>query len=301
MIDFYCGINEKMWNRHPVQPGKFACISPVYGATEQTRRTNSVSIPNNVMVIQDSGAFSDGPQYRLDFESALRRQINHAKQYCYTNQITHRASYDLLIDEVWTNGNRHKRRWTVADADNAIKITVAAAKYIRLHDSGNLILSAQGVDAFQYLECAQEIAPLLRDNDIFGLGGWCITGKMPAIMLPVFRETIKEIIPELAKHKIKRVHIWGVVFAPALGELLWMCDQFGMHLSTDSAGPTLKPVMGEWGYADWKAKNYKRPPVETRGLERARHVQATREWLHNFRSTKYYREPSLKPQQLILI
>lgn len=40
------------------------------------------------------------------------------------------VSYDLLIDEVWTGGKREKRRWSVADADRAVRVTVEAAKWL---------------------------------------------------------------------------------------------------------------------------------------------------------------------------
>lgn len=299
-IDFYCGVNEMMWNHHPVEPGPMACISPVYGKSENTKRENAVNIPDTCDVLQDSGAFSDGPGQRLSFRDALDRQIDHAERYGYAEQVTHRASYDLLIDEVWTEGNRHKRRWSVSDAESAVDETVHAAEFMARHKDRLAVLSAQGVDANQYYECSRRVIPLLESTDVLGLGGWCITGKMPAIMMPVFRETIRVVIPFAGRSGVRRVHIWGVLYAPALGELLWMCDQYGIALSTDSAGPTLKPAMGEWGYMGWRDRSYKRPPVETRGLERTRHVVATREWLGRLRETRYYKEPRINAVQLAL-
>ncbi len=157
------------------------------------------------------------------------------------------------------------------------------------------MLSAQGISARQYLRCAQRIVPLMEEGDIFGMGGFCITGKYPAQILPVFRETVQVLIPFLGREGVKRVHIWGVCYARALGELLWACDEYGIVLSTDSTGPSIKPAMGEWGYAEWRDPSYRRPPVEIRGLERARHVQATREWLLQFRTTPHYRYPRQLP------
>jgi hypothetical protein len=336
-LTFYCGINEKRWNHHEVAPGGYACISPVYGASEKTRRVNSVRVPKDCKVVQDSGAFSDGPAYRLTFEAALQRQIRHAERYGYAAQITHRASYDLLIDEVWTDGNRNKRRWSETAAIEAVDTTVAAGRYIVGHRNDlGLILSAQGVTAQQYLECVKRVVPMLDNSrDMLGLGGWCIIGKLPAVMLPVFKETVRIVIPWIASQGVQRVHIWGVLYAPALAYLLWYCDQHNIAVSTDSSGPSTRPAFGSWGYADWTDLNYmdkwkdfpnrlesgnqwdmiaelsdalqgkpgvgqpKPPPVYVRGLERARHVEATRQWLSSFRSGPHYQELS-NPKQVQL-
>lgn len=298
MVTLYCGVGEVVWNWHPTQPGPFACISPVYGAHVSRRRITSVRIPPDTLVIQDSGAFSDGPSHRLDIAAALNRQIAHGEKYGYADQITHRASYDLLIDEVWTGGNRHKRRWSVQEAEDAVTTTVAAARYMAQHKDRPAVLSVQGVDAAQYMDCARQVVPLLEPDDVLGFGGWCIIGKMPAVMMPVFRETIRLVVPWLGRHSVRRVHIWGVLYAPALGELLWMCDQQDIELSTDSAGPSWRPAFGEWGYDDWRDLSYIPAPVEQHGLERARHVAETRNWLARLRHTRHYREPRLVEQQL---
>lgn len=283
-IRFYCGIGESQWNHHPVAPGPYACISPVYGHTVDGKRVNRVFVPDGTLVIQDSGAFSDGPGQRLDFGAALTRQIEHAEHYHYADKVTHRASYDVLIDEKWEGGVRHKARWSEQDAELAIKITINAAKYLDQNRQGmSTILSAQGVSAIQYLKCAEQVIPLLQDDDVFGLGGWCITGKMPTQIMPVFRETMQAVIPFLGREGVKRAHIWGVCYPKALGELLYLCDEHGVVLSTDSMGASIKPCKGDWGYGSWRDNTYRRPEPEIRGLERARHVQETRNWLANFR------------------
>src|SRR5258708_3489297 len=87
-IRFYCGVSEQVWNHHPVAPGAYACISPVSGRHEDTpesRRVNYVRIPPGTAVIQDSGAFSDGPRQRLSVEEALERQIAHAERFGYAS------------------------------------------------------------------------------------------------------------------------------------------------------------------------------------------------------------------------
>jgi hypothetical protein len=301
MITCYIGINETKWNHHPTNPGPFACISPVYGATKRTKRENQVKIPQDTKVIQDSGAFSDGPEDRLSFSAALDRQMEHGQKFDYHDQVSHRASYDLLIDEMWTNGNRFKRRWSENDAWGAVQETIAGAKYMSNHCNDRLILSAQGVTSNQYLECVVRVLEWTDpSSDIFGLGGWCISGKMPSVMREPFDDTMSLIIPTLAEAKIKRVHIWGVMDALFLGPLLYLCDEHDLILSTDSSGPSIRPVMGEWGYKGWRDNNYKRPDVAVRGLHRALHVERTREWLANLRETQFYRPPIIQPKQMVL-
>lgn len=302
-IGFYCGVNEKDWNHQPVMPGPLACIAPVYGRTEKTRTINRIRVPENTRVIQDSGAFSDGPNFRLSFAQALLRQIKHARQFGYINQVSHVASYDLLIDERWEDGARFKERWAEDTATLAIKETVAAAQWIaqrrriieRKYPSlEGLILSAQGVTPEQYLQCAESIFGLFQTGDILGLGGWCITGKMPAKMLPVLSETMQKVIPAAAKAGITRAHIWGVIYPPALAWTGSICERHGINLSTDSAGPTMNPVFGEWGYGEWRDRTYQRQPVAYRGLHRIKHVRMTRRWLANFPAERHLKNHQSK-------
>jgi hypothetical protein len=298
-IRLYCGVNEAQWNHHPVAPGSYACIAPVYGKTTRTKQVNRVALPSTTHVLQDSGAFSDGPGHRLCVEAALERQLAHAERFGYREQIEAIASYDRLIDEKWNNSIRRKARWSEADAWDACQETIHAARYLSTHrpQGMNVVLSAQGVSAQQYLLCTQQIVPYLHPGDIFGLGGWCITGKLPAIMMPVLRATMQQVIPFVGREGVARVHVWGVCYTPALGELLWLCDEAGIRLSTDSSGPQLRPCMGEWGYGSWRDASYQRPEPMFRGSERARHVQCTREWLANFREREphWYRFVPLVP------
>jgi hypothetical protein len=63
--------------------------------------------------------------------SALRRhyteRLAHAYQFGYAHCVSHVASYDLLIDEKWQDGQRRKARWQSEEAELAVKETVAAA------------------------------------------------------------------------------------------------------------------------------------------------------------------------------
>lgn len=327
-IRLYCGINENNWNHHPVSTGEYACIAPVYGKTKETKTVNNVAVPHEAKVIMDSGAFSDTTDQRLSFEQALHRQVAHAYRFGYVKQISHVASYDLLIDEKWQDGERSKIRWSKDEAESAVKETILAAAYAArqrrvIHGmfgrKVGLILSAQGVEVEQYLRCAQGIVPMLEEEDVFGLGGWCITGLLPDAIMPSFRAIMQEVIPYLGSVGVKRAHIWGVCFTEALGELLWLCDQHGIKLSTDSSGPQRRPVLPSWGYGSWRQANYKMPSIldsckvkdeygnrvptcapdaKCRGLERIRHVALTRDWLNNFRDREpaaYRFVPIVKP------
>lgn len=278
-ILLYCGVSEKTWNDHPVAPGGYACISPVSGKTAQSKKENWVSVPAGTEVVQDSGAFSDHWSHRLSFEDALNRQEKHTQKQGY--EVRYRATYDLLIDEVWSGDTRQKRRWSINEAEAAVDVTVASARWLNNHRSGiDLIISAQGVDEHQYLRCVQRLLPIFRNGDILGLGGWCIIGKFQRQMTPVFQRTIKLVIPFIASEGISRVHIWGVIHPQSLAILLSECIQHKIKVSTDSAGVSLQPVWNQWGYGSWRNNDYQRP-VKI-GTDRALHAEITRQWLDNF-------------------
>jgi hypothetical protein len=99
-------------------------------------------------------------------------------------------------------------------------------------------MSAQGVDAIQYKECVVEVLKYCQPEDIFGLGGWCILG-MKRAYLPTFWQTMHLVLPLIANAGIKDVHIFGVLWEPALAGLLYLTDKHGLRLSTDSG----KPIM----------------------------------------------------------
>lgn len=192
----------------------------------------------------DSGAFSDPPERRLTPEGALDRQL--AWEYKASEkwgshwQASGLVSYDLLIDEVWANGKRHKRRWSIKDADRAVTETIDAARYLagqrdRLSPR-RLILSAQGVDAIQYRECIQEVLAIAQPGDIIGFGGWCILGRFKS-WLPEFWRTLQATLPLVAANGNQDIHIFGVLYQPALGGLLWLADRYGLSVSTDSSAP----------------------------------------------------------------
>lgn len=340
-IQFYCGLNEKYWNHHEVEPGRYVCIAPVTSSNEVTpetrqlpkdeqkrrkvlRKTHVLIDDTKVKHIMiDSGAFSDGIELqdgsvienkRLSFDHALQRQIAHAYDFRYAHLVESIVSYDLLIDETWQDGERSKLRWSVEAAEFAVAETIKAARYLasqrqRIDRAFNhhvrLVLSAQGVEAEQYKRCAQEIVKVMQPDDIFGLGGWCITGLIRHAMLPAAAQILPGVFEVLGKAGVKRVHVFGVIIPALLGFLLHLCDQYGMELSTDSAGPCVEPARnGNWGFGSWRDNSYRVAPVlescrhedeqgkkaatctsdlRCRGNDRILHVKLTREWLANFR------------------
>jgi hypothetical protein len=293
-IRLYAGVSEHMWSGAPVTPGAYACISPISGRSVRTKRETCLTVPSGTAIIQDSGAFSDSWTQRLTFDQVLKRQVNHAERQGYQNQVIYLATYDLLIDEVWTDGNRSKRRWSVADAESAVDETVKAARWLNEHREGvALAISAQGVDANQYMRCVRSLLTFFRPGDILGFGGWCIIGKMPRVMMPVFRETCDLVLPFAAKEGIAAIHIWGVIYPPALSYLYHIANPLGIAVSTDSAGVSLNPVRGQWGYGTWRNNRYKRPSADLLGADRVKHVSLTRSWLASFADSLDYKRVTL--------
>jgi hypothetical protein len=339
-ILFYCGLNERYWNHHTVESGEYVCIAPftsaekedkITGKKKRVLRKTHVLIDGAKMrhVMIDSCAFSERIEVqggvivkneRLSFNDALQRQIAHAYEFRYAHLVESLVSYDLLIDETWLDGERSKARWSVESAEYAVSETIKAAQYLASqrrridHAFGHhvrLILSAQGVEAEQYARCAAEIVKVMQPDDIFGLGGWCITGLIRHAMLPAAASILPGVFEVLGRAGVKRVHVFGVILPALLGFLLFLCDLYDIQLSTDSAGPCVEPARnGNWGYGSWTNPAYKVAPVlescthkdeqgnkaptcspETvcRGLERCRHVALTRDYLAHFRG----REPHL--------
>lgn len=242
---------------------------------------------SNVSALLDSGAFSDPPENRLSPAGALDRQLcweRQARNEC--GAIGWRAeaivSYDRLIDEVWAGGIRHKQRWTVKAADAAVEETVEAARYLAARrrdlEPRRLVLSCQGVEAAQYFGCVQEVLQVATPNDWIGFGGWCILGRWKSWLHEFFR-TIHLCLPEIAAAHIGRVHLFGCIWPPALGGLLWLADQYGITVSTDSAAPLLACAWKNSKKAGARCDNWRA------------NVNWWQNTLLNLRDSPYYHEP----------
>lgn len=245
--------------------------------------------PSDVPLVEgwcDSGAFNDPPEKRLQPEAALDRQLRWEDKASrkWAAAYRHQAvvSYDLLIDEKWVGGRRKKERWTVAEADRAVRVTVEAAAYLSAQRDRlaprKLVLACQGVDAAQYAECAAGVLAHCRPGDVFGLGGWCILGWFKS-WIPTFWDAMRRVLPAVAASGIDRVHIFGVTYLPVLGGLSWLCDRHGLALSTDSSGPVLSVT-----WKNVKQAGAKHPTWEG-------NVAWWREALAGLRRSSHYREP----------
>lgn len=353
-IQFYCGLNEISWNWHHMGTGPYVMVAPVSlrnekkkdGTTKRKLRETSILISNSDArhIYLDSGAFSDLIELeagkvvenkRLSFDHALQRQIGHAYKYHYAHLVEGIVSYDLLIDEVWKDGERSKDRWSVEAAEYAVSETVKAAAYLanqrqRINQAFGhpvkLILSAQGVEAEQYARCASQIVRHMDiEHDVFGLGGWCIAGLRRHVMLPAAAQILPGVFEVLGNAGVKHTHIFGVIYPELLGFVRYLCDLHGMDISTDSAGPCTEPAMfdGRWGYGSHTNPAWKVPPVLDsckhldedgnkaptctpdmlcRGQARAAHVAFTRKYLANFREmepdlVKMIQPPKISPYE----
>src|SRR5262249_55630002 len=160
-------------------------------------------------------------------------------------------------------------------------VTISAAQYLAARRRGlwprDIILACQGVDAIQYEECVIEVLKVATPEDWVGLGGWCILGRQTRWM-PTFWETLWRCLPRIAKAGVSRVHIFGVLYEPALAGLLWLADEFGLRLSTDSSAPILN--------CTWKNKKKAGVRVEC-GYWRCNVEWWTRH-LANLRQSRHY-------------
>lgn len=255
----------------------------MYTAAHRPERVRHVGPLQGLL---DSGAFTDPPHKRLTPEAALKRQLAWeqiaSSKWDAPFQAHGLVSYDLLIDETWTCNQRHKRRWSLQAAERAVRTTVEAAAYLASQRERlaprRLILSAQGVDALQYAECAAGVLQYAHPSDWFGLGGWCILGRQRRL-LPIFWQTLRLVLPMIAARGIRHVHIFGVLFLPALGGLLWLADQHDLTVSTDSTAPVLA--------CTWK--NHKKAGARERYWKD--NVRWWQETLAGLRQSPYYRKP----------
>jgi hypothetical protein len=208
--------------------------------------------PAAVCCLLDSGAFTDSPSARLTPALALDRQLRwetlaRVAWGVPSWQVEALVSYDCLIDESWVAGRKVKRRWSLAEAERAVRVTVESAAYLasrrRLLSPRSLVLACQGVECEQYAECARAVLRYARPGDWLGLGGWCLLGRAKTL-LAEFQRTCRLVLPLAVDAGIRRAHLFGVLWEPALASLLWLCDQLGLEASCDSAAPVLACTRG---------------------------------------------------------
>lgn len=242
--------------------------------------------PQAVRCLLDSGAFTDPPERRLTPEGALERQLaweaRAAERFGRPWRVEAVVSYDRLIDETWAGGRRKKRRWTLRAAESAVRETVEAAAFLasRRREAAPraLVLAAQGVDHIQYADCARGVLRHALPGDWLGLGGWCLLGRARTL-LPEFWRTLRRVLPAAAAAGLRHAHLFGVLWLPALGGLLWLCDRLGLGCSVDSAAPVLACTRGDPRKAGRRAAGWRE------------NVTWWRAALAGLRDGRHYREP----------
>ena len=307
-VRLYCGVGATKWGEvEPTEPGPYACISPVGGRGERQAPTR-VAIPQDVKVMQDSGAFSDDRTNRIPFQEAYDRQMKHAETCHYASQVIYRASYDYRIGEAWTDGNFTIRAWSAEECDKAVDETIRAAEFAADHrdEIAGKVMSAQGADLEQYFHCARQVIPTMNmAKDKLGFGGYCTIGIRKSQMI-TFQDVCRVVVPYCAQQGVKWIHLWGVIYAHALGELLWMCDKYGIRLSTDSSGIVWGLAFGAGIIAAHKIQGktgerpgdkpgfpYTREQVAS-GEAQVINVGRVREYFGQLQNTEYYRRPPVQ-------
>jgi hypothetical protein len=228
----------------PVDQTGYRC----YTAAWSPRKIGKVDIdPNEVIALLDSGAFTDiRDDARLTPEQSLERQLQWERDFSEMCGASWKAemlaSYDRLIDEKLVAGERKKIRWSVREGESAVVETIEAARYLasRRRDlwPRSLVLACQGVDDIQYAACVAEVLRFADPDDTIGLGGWCILGRRQRL-LPVFKRTVEAVAPMIAQAGLSAVHIFGVLWEPALAYLLAVADEHQLRVSTDSSKPVI--------------------------------------------------------------
>ena len=200
----------------------------------------------DVSYILDSGAFQDVKGVRLSYSDALRRQLNFEK--VVGRQAYAIVSYDHLVDEQMVDGVQIKVRVDRDTGKRYVDETVEAAAYLasRRSDLGDrkLILSCQGTDDKQYLDCLDAILDIAKPGDIIGFGGFCILSKNKVYEEEFYRVVTKG-IPKIRDAGIDRVHIFGMGVFRALVQADVFARMHGVECSYDTSSAEMNAVFGK--------------------------------------------------------
>ena len=313
-MELFVGGNSKKIQGEYCDLHGLRCVSAFY-----TPKRDGVDFltPYNLDILCDSGAFQNIKEgTRLSFEDALQRQLDYElslkkswldsviwlhtqvnvpdaiKAILYYQIIKWKmyaiASYDLLIDEKWIDGSKVKQRWQEDEAWIAVEETVKVAFYLasqrKVLSPRKLILGCQGVTARQYKSCVKQVLLVAQKEDWIGLGGWCILGKQQS-WFNEFQKTLLETIPLIAKSPVSHVHLYGVMWLPALGVFQAICDDYGITCSTDSKRPLSD--------CKWKKEGgRKRAGVKVSSGYWRDNVKWWQDTCYQIQQTHYYKYPS---------
>ena len=199
-----------------------------------------------VSYILDSGAFQDVSGRRLSFEDALERQLNFEK--IVGRPAYGIVSYDHLVDEQIVDGVQTKQRVSKDVGLEFVQETIDAAAYLssnRERLAGRkLILSCQGADDRQYLDCLDAILDIAQPGDMIGFGGFCILSKSKKYEEEFYRVVTKS-FPKIRDAGIDRVHIFGMGVFRALVQADIFGRMNGIECSYDTSAAELNAVFGK--------------------------------------------------------
>lgn len=212
------------------------CLNPYY----------KCSLVCDQKYLLDSGAFQDVRKMdRLTFKQALDRQLNFEKKV--GKPAYEIVSYDWLVDEQMENGIQIKKRIDHKDSEDYVEETIKAAEYLVSKrdylSPRNLVLSNQGTTVNQYVGCVQSILDMAQENDVIGLGGFCIISQQRKYENQ-FYQIIDRIFPMIAGKGIKRVHIFGVGIFRVLINAANLAKKYNLNLSYDTSAYTFSSVQG---------------------------------------------------------
>jgi hypothetical protein len=126
--------------------------------------------------------------------------------------------------------------------------TVVAARYLASQRSRllprRLVLACQGVVAEQHADFTASILEAAQPGDWLGLSGWCLLGRARRL-LSEFERTILTVLPLAVARGIRHVHLFGVLWLPALGRLLWLADTLGLTARVDNSAPVVACTRGD--------------------------------------------------------
>lgn len=228
-------------NSRPYRPEletPFLCLNPYYNV--------SLAKDADVRYLLDSGAFQDVKGDRLSYERALDRQLAFEK---VVGREAHAiVSYDHLVDEQMVDGKQTKQRVSREIGENYVMETIEAAEYLasRRDELGErkLVLSCQGSDEDQYLDCLDEMLKIAEPGDVIGFGGYCILSKSKKYEEQYY-EVLREGFPRIRDAGIDRVHIFGMGVFRALVQTDIFGRMNGIECSYDTSAAELNAVFGK--------------------------------------------------------
>jgi len=230
-------LNGRPYNPETITP--YICLNPYYNTTLQK--------DTKVKYILDSGAFQDvGKEERLSFEDALNRQLNYEKKIGVKASAL--VSYDHLVDEQVDERGQFKKRVDSDTGEQYVKETIDAARYLvekrKELGSRKLILSCQGTNKEQYLNCIESILEFAKPQDTIGFGGFCILSKSKEYEKEYY-EIVTEAFPKIHDAGIKKVHVFGMGVFRALVQTDIYARKNGIQCSYDTSSPEMNSVFGK--------------------------------------------------------